>query len=175
MPTSDLASFLTILEEVFAPALTRPSFCNLIYGRLQSVPYKTFCAQWYRACGTRLLRIIVVATTTGHVPFRVFFCTDDSPARLQTAVLRMFPFVGLLSSVLVLWFADQVWCSPMAAPPVRPWYRQKKTLCFADILRAARCMLGDADISDPARLFNNLQKSISAPAHSDDPPLSNAA
>jgi DDE superfamily endonuclease len=178
-----------------------------LYGRSQSVSYKTFFAQWYRACGTRLLRVVVVATTTGHVPFRVFFCTDttldvatvletyagrwpievcfrdlkqllglsDSPARLQSAVLRMVPFVGLLSSVLVLWFADQAWCSPIASPPVRPWYRHKNTLCFADILRAARRMLSDVDISDPARLFNNLHKPASDPMHRDDPPLPNAA
>ena len=46
---------------------------------------------------------------------------------------------------------------------------------FADILRAARRMLSDVDISDPARLFNNLQKPASDPTHRDDPPLPNAA
>lgn len=34
--------------------------------------------QWYRACGTRLLRIVIVATDTGTIPWRVFFCTDAS-------------------------------------------------------------------------------------------------
>lgn len=178
-----------------------------LYGRTQSVSYKTFFAQWYRACGTRLLRVVVVATTTGHVPFRVFFCTDttldvatvleayagrwpievcfrdlkqllglsDSPARLQSAVLRMVPFVGLLSSVLVLWFADEVWRAPIATPPVRPWYPRKNTLSFADILRAARRMLSGVDISDPARLFDNLHKSNPDPTLRDDPPLPHAA
>jgi len=178
-----------------------------LYGRSQSVSYKTFFAQWYRACGTRLLRVVVVATTTGHIPFRVFFCTDttldvatvletyagrwpievcfrdlkqllglsDSPARLQSAVLRMVPFVGLLSSVLVLWFADEVWRTPMATPPVRPWYRHKSTFSFADILLAARRMLSGVDISDPARLFNNLHQSNPDPTHRDDPPLPHAA
>ena len=49
-----------------------------VYGRKTTVRYKTICAQWYRACGTRLLRIVIVATTRGAVPFRVFFCTDAS-------------------------------------------------------------------------------------------------
>ena len=47
-----------------------------LYGRITTVRYKTFDAQWYRACGTRLLRVVVVATTSGAVSCRVFFCTD---------------------------------------------------------------------------------------------------
>jgi hypothetical protein len=33
-----------------------------VYGRRRILRYKPLCAQWYRACGTRLLRIVVVAT-----------------------------------------------------------------------------------------------------------------
>jgi hypothetical protein len=50
----------------------------MLYGRATTVEYKTLCAQWYRACGTGLLRIVIVATKHGNVPFRVFFCTDAS-------------------------------------------------------------------------------------------------
>jgi hypothetical protein len=57
----------------------------------------------------------------------------DSPARTESAVLRMAPFVGLLYSVLVLWFAAGAYQSSLAAPPVRPWYRHKKGMSFADI------------------------------------------
>lgn len=49
-----------------------------LYGRTTTVKYKTVCAQWYRACGTGLLRIVIVATKGGKVPYRVFFCTDAS-------------------------------------------------------------------------------------------------
>lgn len=49
-----------------------------VYGRKQTIRYKTLCAQWYRACGTRLLRIVIVATDRGAVPLRVFFSTDAS-------------------------------------------------------------------------------------------------
>jgi DDE superfamily endonuclease len=51
--------------------------CNAhLYGRATTVHYKTLLAQWYQACGTRLLRIVVVRVDTGRIGLRVFFCTD---------------------------------------------------------------------------------------------------
>lgn len=51
--------------------------CNaFLYGQLDVVYYKSLCAQWYRACGSRLLRIVVVRVDGGRIPFRVFFSTD---------------------------------------------------------------------------------------------------
>lgn len=47
-----------------------------IYGITQNVFYKTCVAQWYRACGASLLRIVVVRCERGTIPFRVYFCTD---------------------------------------------------------------------------------------------------
>lgn len=47
-----------------------------LYGKSQTIHYKTQCAQWYQVCGARLLRIIVVRVDTGRIPVRVFFCTD---------------------------------------------------------------------------------------------------
>lgn len=159
-----------------------------VYGRTTMMRYKTLCAQWYRACGTQLLRVVVVETTKGSLPFRVFFCTDatvdvralaetyagrwgievffrdakqllgfaDSPARKEGAVLRMAPFVGLLYSTLVLWFAEGASTSPLAAPPLRPWYSHKRDLTFADILRTARKVLRPVDVLDPGCHFENL-------------------
>jgi len=49
-----------------------------LYGQKRTVRYKEMCAQWYRACGVRLLRIVVVKVTTGTVGMRVFFSTDAS-------------------------------------------------------------------------------------------------
>lgn len=161
-----------------------------LYGKVVDVRYKEICAQWYRACGARLLRIVVVSTTTGSVPVRVFFSTDptrdvktiletyacrwaievcfrdlkqllgfaDSSARSRAAVLRVAPFVGLLYSVLVVWFADGAWKSALATPPLRPWYRHKRDHSFSDILRAARRMLEAANVFDPASDFMNLAK-----------------
>ena len=47
-----------------------------LYGKTTTVHYKTLCAQWYQACGVRLLRIVVVRVDTGRIGLRVFFCTD---------------------------------------------------------------------------------------------------
>lgn len=49
-----------------------------IYGQQQTVECKTIDAQWYRAAGTRLLRIVVVRVSRGRIPIRVFFTTDLS-------------------------------------------------------------------------------------------------
>jgi hypothetical protein len=165
--------------------------CELfLYGRKTTVRYKTLCAQWYRACGTRLLRIVIVATDQGAVRLRVFFCTDasvnvpailagygarwsiecffreakqllgfaDSSARKESAVLRVAPFVGMLYTTLVVWFIEGASRSPLAAPPVRPWYAHKRGLSFEDILRAARRTLCDFDVLVPSRNINNLHQ-----------------
>jgi hypothetical protein len=161
-----------------------------LYGRTTTVRFKTVCAQWYRATGTRLLRIVVVATDSGVIPFRVFFSFDatldvrtiletyagrwgievffregkqllgfaDSSARKEAAVLRVAPLVGLLYTTLVIWFAEGVHAAPVATPPVRPWYPHKRGLCFADILRAARRTLHEADVLVPLNDSENLQK-----------------
>jgi hypothetical protein len=155
-----------------------------IYRRETTVLYKTLCAQWYRACGVRLLRIVIVATEGGSVPFRVFFSTDptldvptilarygarfreakqllgfaDSQARKKEAVLRVAPFVGLLYSALVLWFLEGASSSQLAAPPVRPWYSHKKGFSFQDILRAARRTTARFDVLDPGCDIDNLHQ-----------------
>ena len=69
----------------------------------------------------------------------------DSPALCERAVRRVAPLVGLLFSLLVVWFAE-VFVSPMVQVPVRPWYPQKRGLCFADILRTARRTLAGVDV-----------------------------
>lgn len=161
-----------------------------VYRRKTVVWYKTVCAQWYRACGTRLLRIVIVATDRGAVPFRVFFATDasldvptiiagygarwsiecffregkqllgfgDSCARKETAVLRVAPLVGLLYTALVVWFIEGASKSPLAAPPLRPWYPHKQGLSFEDILRTARRALFDFDVLVPWRDIDNLHQ-----------------
>jgi hypothetical protein len=54
-----------------------------LYGRRQQVRYKECRAQWYRACGTCLLRIVVVAVSTGTIQHRVFFSTDATMTVVQ--------------------------------------------------------------------------------------------
>jgi hypothetical protein len=161
-----------------------------LYGRQRTIHYKSICAQWYRACGIRLLKIVIVATDSGIVPWRVFFCTDasltvpeiltryggrwsiecffregkqllgfaDSCARKKQAVLRVAPFVALLYSALVLWFIEGASTSPVAIPPVRPWYTHKRGLSFQDVLRAARRTLAGFDVLDPANNIKHLHQ-----------------
>jgi len=178
--------------EQIAQDASRPwQTCKVfLYRRKMTVRYKTLCAQWYRACGTRLLRIVIVATDKGAVPIRVFFCMDaslsvpqilagygarwsiecffreakqllgfaDSCARKETAVLRTAPFAGLLYTVLVVWFLEGASSSPLAAPPVRPWYGHKRGSSFEDILRAARRALVHFDVLVPCRNIDNLHQ-----------------
>jgi len=58
-----------------------------LYGARRTVHYKTVDAQWYRACGTGLLRIVIVKVENGAIGIRVFFSTDASvsvPVILET-------------------------------------------------------------------------------------------
>jgi len=47
-----------------------------LYGRTQAIYYKTLTGQWYRATGSRILRVVVVRIDTGKIGIRVFFSTD---------------------------------------------------------------------------------------------------
>jgi hypothetical protein len=173
-----------------------------LYGTTRTIYYKTVDAQWYRACGGELVRIVVVRVDSGNIGIRVFFCTDptvlpdeilrvyagrwsievcfrdmkqhlgfsDSSARKKEAVERVAPFVGYIYTSLVLWFTDGVWQTRLATPPLRPWYRHKKGLCFSDVLRAAQRVFIHLDVLDPGRTFDNLLE-LGPTRRSGDPPI----
>lgn len=160
-----------------------------LYGRRRTVQYKSCVAQWYRACGTRLLKVVVVREERGTIGCRVFFSMDatlsvqqvletyagrwnievcfrelkqllgfaDSSARKREAVERTAPFVALTYTVLVLWCAQSRSALRLAAPPLRPWYRHKQGLSFADVLRAAQRALGASRVRDLGREHDNLR------------------
>lgn len=162
-----------------------------LYGKTTSVHYKTLCAQWYQACGVRLLRIVVVRVDTGRIGLRVFFCTDalisirellegyagrwtievsfrnlkqlfgfaDSSAHTKAAVQRTAPFVGLMYSLLIVWFFEHAHASTSAQPPVRPWYPHKKGISFADILRTAQRVLAPVEVLDLVKRHKDLRES----------------
>ncbi len=162
-----------------------------LYGKTMTVYYKTLCAQWYQACGARLLRIIVVRVDTGRIGLRVFFSTDptisirellegyagrwtievcfrnlkqlfgfaDSSAHTKAAVERTAPFVGLMYSLLVVWFFQHAHASTSAQPPVRPWYSHKKGVSFADILRTAQRVLTSVEVLDLVKRHKDLRES----------------
>ncbi|MBI5383436.1 MAG: hypothetical protein HZA90_01975 [Verrucomicrobia bacterium] len=68
-----------------------------------------------------------------------FLGFEDSSATSEKAVTRTAPFVGLVFSLLVIWFVESA--SALAQVPLRPWYARKKNLSFEDILRTARFAL----------------------------------
>lgn len=82
----------------------------------------------------------------------------DSQARKQAAVLRVAPLIGLLYTVLVLWFAEGALRTPDASLPIRPWYGHKRGFSFADILRTARRALADTDVLVPFNRSANLHQ-----------------
>jgi SRSO17 transposase len=80
-----------------------------LYGRVTQVRYKTLVAQWYRATGTRVLRIVIVECTTGRLDCRVFFTTDatlDVVTVLETYAGRWGIEVFFREAKQLLGFAD---------------------------------------------------------------------
>lgn len=47
-----------------------------LYGRVQTIYYKTLTGPWYRVTGALVLRVVVVKVEQGNIGFRVFFSTD---------------------------------------------------------------------------------------------------
>lgn len=81
----------------------------------------------------------------------------DSAARKKEAVLRTAPFVGLIYSLLIIWFVEnEIYNTSLAMPPVRPWYTHKTALSFEDILRAARRAIAPQPILDLPHIIENL-------------------
>ena len=48
-----------------------------LYGQPRQVRFKECVAQWYRACESQLLRIVIVEVDHGSIGLRVFFSTDS--------------------------------------------------------------------------------------------------
>lgn len=159
-----------------------------LYRAERTVRYAECQGQWYRACGTQLLKIVVVPVSTGSQEVQVFFCTDaevqasevleryasrwgievsfrdlkqhlgfaESSARTPRAVQRTAPFVGLLYTLVVLWYVEHGHRSRHDVWPCRPWYRDKRHASFEDMLWALRRALAAQPIADLAAIINNL-------------------
>jgi DDE superfamily endonuclease len=81
----------------------------VLYGQTRTVQFKTCVAQWYRVCGTRMLRVVVVKVHTGNIGLRVFFCTDLNvliPALLEAYAGRWSIEVCFRELKQLLGFAD---------------------------------------------------------------------
>jgi len=57
-----------------------------LYGESRTLRFKQCVAHWYRPCGSRLLRIIIVQVAHGSIGLRVFFSTDSTMS--VTAILH---------------------------------------------------------------------------------------
>jgi hypothetical protein len=81
---------------------------------------------------------------------------SSSRARSPLAVLRTAPWVGVCYTLLVLWYMELGWDTSRMRLPLRPWYRTKCTVSFADILRLAQRTLSSVDWMDPRLLLARL-------------------
>ena len=88
---------------------------------------------------------------------------SSSRARSRLAVLRTAPWVGVCYTLLVLWYMELGLDTSRLGLPIRPWYRTKRTVAFADILRLAQRTLSSADWVDPLLLLAGLQSSTPPP------------
>ena len=52
-----------------------------LYRTERTVRYTECVAQWYRACGARLLKVVIVPVDTGGQELQVFLCTDPCAFR----------------------------------------------------------------------------------------------
>lgn len=139
-----------------------------IYGRHESSQVSEKTCLWYGSAGGRLLKVVAVNPKTGGRTAQAFFSTDpeasaelvigqyarrwsievafqDSKGQLgfeepqgwsEGAVKRTAPMAMLLHSLVWLWFCRRE--DHQVSLPMRPWYRQKKEICFADVLRELR-------------------------------------
>jgi hypothetical protein len=73
----------------------------------------------------------------------------DSPARTRRAVECTAPFVGLLYSLVVYWYAEAGHGSPFAVIPLRPWYRHRSGVSFADMQLAVQRAAQATGFVDP--------------------------
>lgn len=139
-----------------------------IYGKSVAVRYKTLAALWYNSAGPRLLQIVVVRDPSGRRADDCFFTTDpqatpaqiletiaarwplevafhdakqflgleDPQNRVAAAVERTTPMALLLYSLIIVWFAHVGHTTWKLTP--WPWYPQKATPSFADMLEHLR-------------------------------------
>ncbi len=139
-----------------------------IYGRREKMKTTEKECLWYNVAGTRSLKIVAIRPITGGRKEQAFFSTEanattktilalyacrwavevafqDTKGHLgfeepqgwsQKAVERTAPTAMLLYSLVLIWFSKQP--SHEIKFLLRPWYRQKCEICFADILRVLR-------------------------------------
>ena len=74
---------------------------------------------------------------------------EDSPAQAAQAVERTAPMAALVYALVLLWYAGRSQDQRDTAWPLRPWYRQKSSPSFPDMLAALRRESWRLSISAP--------------------------
>jgi hypothetical protein len=101
------------------------------------------------------------------------FCA--ARVRVEWAVRRLAPCLGLLYGVLVVWFWDQSAHGLTAVLPLRPWYGHKTHVSFEDILRTARAALGSRVLLDQVTEITPLRRAYRHTTATSTPKLRTAA
>lgn len=71
----------------------------------------------------------------------------QASVRVENAVLRVVPFIGVQYTVLTLWALRLDLTPQTVAAATRPWYRHKRSVRFGDILRTAQKSLSKGNLS----------------------------
>jgi hypothetical protein len=114
-----------------------------------SLPLRVFCCTEATASARAVLEFYAAGRWPIECTFRDLkqgLGFADAGLRLETAVRRLAPFVGLLYSLLVLWSVRAGLTPTTAVVPARRWYRQKRMLSFADVLTSAQKILATGDL-----------------------------
>lgn len=91
-----------------------------------------------------------------------FLGLADAQCQTPQAVRRTAPFAFLVYDLVLLWFAAQVQALSSPSWPVRPWYRQKTTPSFPDMLEALRRAGWQVLFFDPPSPPRRLEKSAAS-------------
>jgi len=94
----------------------------------------------------------------------------DPPNRKRAAVERTAPWVGLLFSITVLWYDRVGHGSAFDWAPLRPWYRQRRSPSFQEVLATARRAAAASAFVDPIVLVHFGNKSGGSPLAADRAP-----
>jgi hypothetical protein len=83
---------------------------------------------------------------------------EDPQNQTSAAVQRTAPLAFLVYALILLWYAARVAAHAAPAWVERPWYRQKRTPSFLDMLTALRCDGWQQALSEPALPARRRQK-----------------
>ena len=109
-----------------------------------------------------LLLVRLVFTRPSFCRFLTLFAGWVSTRGLH-AVTEALVSAGVCYTLLVRWYMELGLDTSQVGLPLRPWYRTKHTVSFADILRLAQRTLAPVDWVDPRLLLARLPQPTSQP------------